>query len=364
MSLAMAFSVATLLQALMFALVFALPGFRERVSNIVLIAFMLAIACDKADQIYLMSALYTSHPQFAMIGNVFGAALAPLLYFHVRARADETFKPGWQEWYGALPVLILGIYVFGTYHLLPVEEKRALFASGDILTPMNAQVIPMTGDVVTLIFLAASVRVLHRHDQAILNWFSNTQDRLFGGIRTILFVMCGLVVLHFLWTLTGQTGFGLALGAGHFVLVNALGLSAFRQVDSPDITPQRDDAGGQKPSPDLGPVLEAVRLSLQEDALYLDPDLTVARLARHSRQRPRDVSEAINRLAGTNFYELVNVYRIRVAQERLGSDAGSSILDVAHACGFNSKSAFNTAFKRIAGMTPSAWRARRRSDLR
>lgn len=363
MSLAALLTFATLLQALVFCAVLAAPGYRERLSNRFLIACMLAMVIEKSDQLFLQSGLVFDYPQFAMIGNVFGAAIVPLIYLHVRARADTAFRLSWQEWYAALPVSLLALYVFGTYHLLPLEEKQALFNTGEILNAMNAYVIPIAGDVVLLIFLGASIRVLQRHDQAVLNWFSNTQDRTFGGIRTVLLLVSAMILLHMLWTITGQGGFGLVLGLSHFILVNALGLAAFRQAPDEAEIPALRETGDTKAA-DLQPVLQAVTRTLEDETLYLDPDLTIARLARHAGERPRMVSEAINTLGGTNFYELVNGYRIRAAQARLKADHAQSILDTAYACGFNSKSAFNTAFKRIAGVTPSAWRERQRSDLR
>jgi AraC-like DNA-binding protein len=57
-----------------------------------------------------------------------------------------------------------------------------------------------------------------------------------------------------------------------------------------------------------------------------------------------------------NFYEFINNYRIKEAKEILKTDKEQTISDVFLAVGFNSKSVFNTFFKKNTGMTPSEFR--------
>jgi AraC-like DNA-binding protein len=65
----------------------------------------------------------------------------------------------------------------------------------------------------------------------------------------------------------------------------------------------------------------------------------------------------INRRSGGTFWDYINRLRVEAARERL-ADAGDTrtILDIAYACGFTSKSTFNAAFKRQVGETPSGYR--------
>jgi len=58
-----------------------------------------------------------------------------------------------------------------------------------------------------------------------------------------------------------------------------------------------------------------------------------------------------------NFYEFVNLYRIQEATTLLSqADNQRTITDIYIASGFNSKSVFNTFFKKKMGMTPSQFR--------
>lgn len=94
------------------------------------------------------------------------------------------------------------------------------------------------------------------------------------------------------------------------------------------------------------------------ERLYLDPDLTLARLARRLRVPVKRLSVAVNRTTGENVSRFINGFRVRHAGERL--DAGDPVTTAMLESGFNTKSNFNREFLRVTGMTPSAWAARAR----
>jgi PAS domain S-box-containing protein len=93
---------------------------------------------------------------------------------------------------------------------------------------------------------------------------------------------------------------------------------------------------------------------------YLDPNFNLSRLARLARLPDYQVSQVLNMGMKTSFYDLVNRYRIEHLVRLLSSPECKSegILDLAFRVGFNSKSTFNTAFKKIMGITPSTYRLR------
>jgi AraC-like DNA-binding protein len=92
---------------------------------------------------------------------------------------------------------------------------------------------------------------------------------------------------------------------------------------------------------------------------HLNPSLTMSGLARELRISPRHLSQIINEMFGRNFCDFVNGYRIEESKRLLSDPAREerSILDIAYEVGFNSKSTFNSAFKKHTGMKPSEFRA-------
>ena len=98
---------------------------------------------------------------------------------------------------------------------------------------------------------------------------------------------------------------------------------------------------------------------MSEQALYREPALGIAQLARRSGYPEYLVSAVINRRLGGNFWEYVNRHRIEAVRACLAdAEDRRGILEIAYDAGFTSKSTFNTAFRRIVGETPSAYRNR------
>ncbi len=98
--------------------------------------------------------------------------------------------------------------------------------------------------------------------------------------------------------------------------------------------------------------------TMEKEKLYLDSDLTLQKLAQRLSIHPHHLSQIINERLNQNFFDFINSYRIEEAKKRL-IDPGEkhfSIIAIAGEVGFNSKSAFNSVFKKYVNMTPSEWR--------
>ncbi len=99
---------------------------------------------------------------------------------------------------------------------------------------------------------------------------------------------------------------------------------------------------------------------MEEDKPYLDNSLSLPKLAKLAQVSSHHLSQILNDCMNKNFFEFIADYRIREA-EKILSDPGNINLmveEVAEMVGYNSKSAFNTAFKKRTGLTPSQFRDR------
>lgn len=97
---------------------------------------------------------------------------------------------------------------------------------------------------------------------------------------------------------------------------------------------------------------------MERDKIFLDPDLTLKKLASQLQVHPNYLSQIINESLKQSSNDFINRYRIEHVKERLldEEDAQKTILDIALESGFYSKSVFNTAFKKFTGTTPSKFR--------
>ncbi|MEE1945840.1 helix-turn-helix domain-containing protein [Pedobacter sp. KR3-3] len=97
---------------------------------------------------------------------------------------------------------------------------------------------------------------------------------------------------------------------------------------------------------------------MTEEKPFLNPALTIQDVAKKIKVPVRDLSLLINHKLEQHFYDFINAYRIEVAVDML-KDASKSkvtILEILYEVGFNSKSSFNTAFKKHTGNTPTSYR--------
>ncbi len=106
--------------------------------------------------------------------------------------------------------------------------------------------------------------------------------------------------------------------------------------------------------------LDDVRVKLadlmKKDKVFLDPELRLADLSETLRVSPHQLSRILNEFYGKNFNEFVNEYRIDHAKKLLVKEPERTVISVAFEVGFNTKSAFNAQFLKIAGMNPLQFR--------
>ena len=97
--------------------------------------------------------------------------------------------------------------------------------------------------------------------------------------------------------------------------------------------------------------------------LYLQGDLKLAEVAETLNLSPNNLSQMINEQLGKNFYDFVNGYRVEAAQKLLLDPAQDNLtlLAIAYEAGFNSKSTFNSVFKKHCQVTPSEYKKLRRT---
>lgn len=111
---------------------------------------------------------------------------------------------------------------------------------------------------------------------------------------------------------------------------------------------------------DIAPYLERIKRLVEQEKLFLNPNLKVADVATATRIPKRKISQVINHTQGKNFSAFINDYRLREAARKLSDSDYShlSILGIAEECGFNSGGRFNTLFKKRFGLTPSQYRGK------
>ena len=90
---------------------------------------------------------------------------------------------------------------------------------------------------------------------------------------------------------------------------------------------------------------------MEEERLFLDPALSIGKLAEHTGVPARELSTALNQHFEKNFYTFVNEYRVEEVKEKLRDPDFQhlTILSIALDAGFNSKATFNRILRALHG---------------
>lgn len=111
--------------------------------------------------------------------------------------------------------------------------------------------------------------------------------------------------------------------------------------------------------PEALPLLRKQLLGIMEAKKpYLEPELSLRTLAEQLDLPPNQLSQLLNEGFDQNFSEFVNAYRLEAFKQKVADPTKQSLtlLALAYESGFNSKTVFNTYFKKTMGQTPNQYR--------
>lgn len=105
-------------------------------------------------------------------------------------------------------------------------------------------------------------------------------------------------------------------------------------------------------------IVEKIQGYMETKEPYLNPALTTQMLADQLDIQVKELSSIINHYLNQHFFDFVNEYRIKKSMELFGNPSYKkvTVLEILYEVGFNSKSSFNTAFKKHTSLTPTEYR--------
>ena len=103
--------------------------------------------------------------------------------------------------------------------------------------------------------------------------------------------------------------------------------------------------------------LAALEVLINQEAIFMDASLSLRKLAQALDLHPNKLSWLLNEHLDKNYNEYVNAYRLETFKEKALDPKNHhlTLLGLAYESGFNSKTVFNSFFKKMEGQTPRAW---------
>ena len=105
-------------------------------------------------------------------------------------------------------------------------------------------------------------------------------------------------------------------------------------------------------------ILDNIILELETRHYFSANLASLSELAKKIGESPHHVSQVINEKLNQSFFELLASYRIEEAKRILSDNKKDNLTieEISEMVGYNSKTAFNNAFKKLTGKTPSEFR--------
>jgi AraC-like DNA-binding protein len=337
------------------------------------------------------------------LGSLFVSSflVAPALWMFAREIAEQR-TPSLRSLGGRHLAVILAGALLTLPLLLRTHLGTSYVDPNDVATPLHSLFIHTTMLMAVFVFLCqvpyyltACVRLLGNHVALSKSMFSDIAPSSVKTLRLLIFIVCAnwlvglLRALHCL-TLGADTGLGAVFclievavtAAVVFALMHRT--TVFSIEDRELAEALRSSEEGEalaEPIADVAPESAATKYArsaldlptrarirrkladaLTTGRLHRDCGVTLRGLCAAVKENPHYVSQVINQDLDSNFYDLIKKHRVEDAMTALVAEPDKTVLDIALAVGFNSKSTFNAAFRQHAGMTPREFRASRKDS--
>ncbi len=317
---------------------------------------------------FIILKLNQSYPTLVALMDIGYFAIAPTLFLSVKyfISIENRFqsKDLWHLVPAFLFAIYISIFIFSSNEWVnDVVEKQDLYYQWTIFS------ILFTLQTATYLFY--SILSLYRHQRNIKLFASQTNSLDLNWLMNTLYGFCFLL---FIWVVERSFpsiepfkpllyGGGIYY-LGYYVLIQKEVFN-FVQKEKEEIAriiEEHTHKKLKKKPTSNNERIEAVKTRLfdvmDKEKPYLDNEISLPKLASILQITTHELSFILNEELNENFFQFVNRYRIEESKELLKNEKYNhlSLIGIAYESGFNSKTVFNTTFKKLTGTTPSAFK--------
>ena len=364
-----------------FFVVLLLSKKRKSISDKILAVWLSIFTVHLAFVYYSFLSGYEFYIEYGHLPSGALVVYYSLMYIYAKSLTDKenVFKAAWL--FHLIPAAIIYISIIPLAQL-PYHEKVNLVTN--LLANPYANLVFGINMLFVTIYLVAILRLLQKHKVSIREVFSYEENISLNWLRILTFLLVLLWIVisalvanvyylgatsnailpedHMVLDMQGQSAF--------VAFVFLLGFFGIRQqviysVPTPEkevltIIPDTYSKGNRYKKSGLKKEDSEIHLKtllqyMEEEKLYLNGKLSLKEVAEKMNISTNHLSQIINENLGKNFFDFVNGYRVNLAKQKMKDPLNKkyTILSLAYDCGFNSKSCFNSIFKKYEGLTPT-----------
>jgi AraC-like DNA-binding protein len=336
-------------------------------SNRLLAAFFLLLAINLTDGLLVYYGFYEKFPALAHVEDGFVFLIGPVLFFYTKSVVYRKFEWKTTDLLHLIPFVAFTVVFQIYYHLQPSDYQHLIQSAiqrQELPPGFYYSILLVYAHLGTYIYFAYREIIFYR--QQLQQRFSQLKKRNLDWLIFMIFsvaVMLLITLTYSLLPLATQALLNVGLIvviAFIFAFVNTIVWKALSQplIFSGVEQEEAVNTAGAFSELEQTEYDRKIQLVITTEHAFLNSDLTLDELAERTRIPAKKLSHFINEYYRQNFFDFVNSYRISEAKRILtgSKDPKLTVQEVMYQSGFNSKSSFNTLFKKKTGQTPSEFR--------
>jgi len=348
----------------------------RRSSNLILAGFLLTKAITEIGGVLnhfqeLATIIFNAAPYLFYYPYTFQFVYVPLLFLYILSFTKKDFAFKKVYWCHFIPYILVFVFFIVKFNPGTAELLRDRLMSGFPLTLLEDRLLGFTAYTQFFAYAAASIFVLKKYRQKIKEVYSSIESI---NLSWLNFVIYGFIswkslrlIYEILWIATGESSiimYVLYIFA-EIAFLTFVCFMFLKGLKQPVIFAGVDE-NKLKRKYEKTLLSEKVKSQYKEKLIkymerqkpHLDSLLSLNDLAEKVNIPLHHLSQVINSCFDQNFYDFINSYRIKESQRLLLNPPyeQKTVLEILYETGFNSKSAFNLAFKKFTGMTPTQFK--------
>jgi len=345
----------------------------KTISNKILALVFLMLSVAAINFYWIVFDIQTNFPQLMLIDDTFLLAYGPLLYIFTQSVIFKNYILKKVHFIHFIPFFI-SVFAVIVYILFAdvtsMSETTVQMKSNQV--PLYFRMGEMLILFYTLFYLFKSKREVQKVLQSAFEKYSSINQEEF---KLLTFIINSFIILFLLAMIHSVLPF-IGIRGGLFVTLLLIVLVVFYIINSvlfkmlkqttndsgliaqPVYEHKEKYAGSRLTKAELLKYKSDLWSHMSTQEKYLNSELTIDDLANELALTPKIVSQIINEGYSCNFFDFVNKFRVEEAKSLLSSrtDDKMTIQEVMYDAGFNSKSSFNTAFKKFTKLTPTQFK--------
>jgi len=304
-----------------------------------------------------------------LIDDGFFFLYGPLIYFYVRGVVYNDLKFSTKDLLHLIPFsAYIGYLVYAIVMLDPMEQDKLTQDIINASLPVWIYLVGLSIYIYTFTYLWLAERTVKTYRKVLKTKFSSLNKINLDWLRFIIRSFAAITVIAMIHNVIP------VLGSIIFLYVSLVFLLLFtfffilrvlvKALNQPEIFAGIELGEGSEKYAGSGLSEKEIEMHytqllsiLKQEKLFLNPELVLQDLADRMHSSPKVLSQVINQQSGLNFFDFINSYRCEEVKGIMAAaDPKMTIMEIMYEAGFNSKSSFNKEFKKLNGLTPSAYR--------